>query len=367
MEKETRKVGPPGWVVRIVEALIPAEHRDEIAEDLQELCPGTLQYVSFAARTIVGSLRGRMFDCFDVRLIAGEVSLLYVACAGAPLVPLAIVMTTTLTGLLARDAYIHPARGTAREAVSDAMAGATFLVIAQTFLGVAAPSMVMEGWVMMRGTLIGMAMVSGWRMAFRMEPAGDPRRRRLADAYDATWRLNVLWMIAGVALLWSNLEAVPAGRGGRDFLLTFLPMVGFALAYGFGSKAEIPLGKGLRPALVGIAGTSYKDDLTVKRAQLFGWGQRGVGRMSWPAALENLSFALVGTPFLIAFWRWMSSDSLAGRVDWVQVWINLMAFVLLLVLWRTIRGINLKTARGIETEIDALGSGHLEEVSGRRE
>ena len=181
MEKETRKVGPPGWVVRIVEALIPAEHRDEIAEDLQELCPGTLQYVSFAARTIVGSLRGRMFDCFDVRLIAGEVSLLYVAFAGAPLVPLAIVMTNALTGLLARDAYIHPARGTAREAVSDAMAGATFLVIAQTFLGVAAPSMVMEGWVMMRGTLIGMAMVSGWRMAFRMAPAGDPGRRRLAE------------------------------------------------------------------------------------------------------------------------------------------------------------------------------------------
>ena len=58
MEKETRKVGPPGWVVRIVEALIPAEHRDEIAEDLQELCPGTLQYVSFAARTMSEAFAG---------------------------------------------------------------------------------------------------------------------------------------------------------------------------------------------------------------------------------------------------------------------------------------------------------------------
>ena len=87
MEKETRQVGPPGWVVRIVEALIPAEHRDEIAEDLRELCPGTLGYVSFAARTIVGCLRGRMSDIFDVRLIAGEVSLLYVAFAGVPLRP----------------------------------------------------------------------------------------------------------------------------------------------------------------------------------------------------------------------------------------------------------------------------------------
>ena len=294
MEKETRKVGPPRWVVRIVEALIPSAHRDEIAEDLRELCPGTLGYVSFAARTIVGSLRGRMSDCFDVRLIAGEVSLLYVAFAGAPLVPLVIVMTTTLTGLLARDAYIHPARGTAREAVSDAMAGATFLVIAQTLIGVAAPSMVMEGWVMMRGTLIGMAMVSGWRMAFRMKPSGDPRRRRLADAYDATWRLNVLWMIGGVTLIYSNLAAVPAGRVGRDFLLTVLPMLGFALTYAFHAKAGIPLGKGLRPPLMGLAGTSYKDELTVKRTQLFGWGQIGVGRMSWPAAFENLSFALVG-------------------------------------------------------------------------
>ena len=92
-----------------------------------------------------------MLDCFDVRLIAGEVALLYVAFAGAPVLPLAIVLVTTLTALLARDAYIHPARGTAREAVSDAVAGATFLVLAQTFMAIIAPTMVMEGPVMLRG------------------------------------------------------------------------------------------------------------------------------------------------------------------------------------------------------------------------
>ena len=143
------------------------------------------------------------------------------------------------------------------------------------------------------------------------------------------------------------------------------------MTYASSSKAGIPLGKGLRPALLGLAGTSYKDDLIVKRARLFGWAQIGTGRMSWSAAFENLSFALVAVPFLIAIWRWMSSDSLAGSVDWVQVWINLAAFVLLLVLWRAIRDINLKTARGIQSEInaeiDALGAVRPDDVPGRSE
>ncbi len=368
METQTRKVKPPAWLVRLVEALIPSAHRDLIAGDLREQSLGGWQYLWFAASTIVGSLRGRMRDCFDVRLIAGEVSLLYVAFAGAPLLPLAIVLVTTLTALLARDAYIHPARGTAREAVSDAIAGATFLVLAQTFIGIAAPAMVMEGWVMARGTLIGMAMVSGWRMAFRLKPPNDAKRVRLDDQYEDTWRLNLLWMIGGMTLIWSNLEAVPAGGGGRDFLLTLLPLTAFSLAYGFRSRADIPLGKGLRPALLGLAGIPYKDELTVKRARLFGWERRGAGRLSWTAAFVDLSFALVAVPFLIAIWRWVSRDALAPGVDWSQVWINLAAFVLLLVLWRAIRDINLKTAHGIDAainaEIDAVNAG---DAAGRGE
>ena len=45
-------------------------------------------------------------------------------------------------------------------------------------------------------------------------------------------------------------------------------------------------------------------------------------------------------------------------MDWVQVGINLAAFVLLLVLWRVIREINRKTARGIQLEIDAVSGAH---------
>ncbi len=364
METQTRKVGPPEWLVRLVEVLIPSAHRDLIAGDLREQSLGGWQYLWFAASTIAGSLRGRMLDCFDVRLIAGEVALLYVAFAGAPLLPVAIVLLTTLTALLARDAYIHPARGTAREAVSDAVAGATFLVLAQTFMAIIAPTMVMEGPVMLRGTLIGMAMVSGWRMAFRLKPPNDARRVRLDERYEATWRLNLLWMMAGMTLIWSNLEAVPAGGGGRDFFLTLLPLTAFSFAYAFRARGDIPLGKGHRPALLSLDPDSYKDALTVRRARLFGWDGREAGRVSWAAAFVDLSFASVAVPFLIALWRWVSRDPLASGVDWVQVWINLAAFVLLLVLWRAIREINLKTRRGIDVAIDVLSA---DDARGRRE
>ena len=367
METETRKVGPPGWMVRIVEALIPSAHRDFIAGDLREHYTGSRQYLSFAVRTIAGNVGGRIRDAFDIRLIAGEASVLYIAFAGAPPVPLAILLATTLGALLARDAYIHAAKGTVREAVSDAVAGATFLVFVQTFIAIAAPSMAMGGWVLMRGTLIGMAMVSGWRMAFRQKPPSDPRVRRLEDAYDATWRLNVLWMIAGVALIWSNLEAVPAGRGGRDFFLTLLPLVTFSLAYGLRAKSDVPLGKGLRPTSLTLAGNPYKDALTLKRSQLFGWEGGAGSRPSWPAVFVDLSFALVAVPFLIAIWRWISGDPLAAGVDWMQVGTNLAAFVTLLVLWRAIREINLNTALGLQLEIDALGTIDANEAAGRKE
>ena len=86
--------------------------------------------------------------------------------------------------------------------------------------------------------------------------------------------------------------------------------------------------------------------------------------MSWAAAFVDLSFASVAVPFLIALWRWVSGNALGVGVDWVQVWINLAAFVLLLVLWRAIREINLKTRRGIDVAIDVLAA---DDAAGRRE
>ena len=89
-------------------------------------------------------------------------------------------------------------------------------------------------------------------MAFRLKPPVDPRRVRLDERYEATWRLNLLWMMAGMTLIWSNLEAVPAGGGGRDFFLTLLPLTAFSFAYAFRARGDIPLGKGLRPALLSL-------------------------------------------------------------------------------------------------------------------
>ena len=352
METETRKIGPPRWMEAVVDVLMPL-HSEFLSGDLGARYRRPHQYLWFAAKTIAGAVGDRIRDSYDSRRVLGEVCVIYIAFSGAPLLPLLIVVITALAAAFARDAYIHPARGTASEAATDGIVGATFLVVSQALLALIAPSMVLDAALMLRGTLVGMAMMSGWRLVSRADPPRDPQRQELADRYDEIWRLNTLWMIGGLTLIASNLDAVPAVWTGRDFFLTFLPLTGFTLAYGLRALREIPLGKRLPSESLGLAGNPYRDQLDVKRAWLTGWRQNSAQHRGVPKRLADFSFAVAALPFAIALWRWLTDDPAAALVDWGQVGTNLGAFVAMLLLWRVIRALNERTAEDLEDAMDA--------------
>ena len=137
-----------------------------------------------------------------------------------------------------------------------------------------------------------------------------------------TWQVNILWMVAILVLVLSNLnDMLPPGRSGRDFWLTILPVALFGMAQGLRQSSQTALGE--------------VKESRVKRGKL--WRPRP---SSWVKALEAVSMFLVAFPFLIA----LGSDG----VDRRQFGINLGAFVMLMALWVSIRNVNEKTAQVLE-------------------
>ena len=139
-----------------------------------ELYEGPLQFAFSAAKWIAGTIRDQMREAFDFRMVAGEALILYIALAGVPPAPLIIVVAVSLGAFLLRDAYIYPAQGSAREAAADVVAGAISILLSQAFIQMSAPPLALAAWDMDRGTVLGMVMVSGWRLVYRMKAPADP-------------------------------------------------------------------------------------------------------------------------------------------------------------------------------------------------
>src|SRR5688572_27002882 len=120
-ENKTRKVGPPNWMIRVVLALTPHAQRDVIEGAVREDGLPPTQCFILAAQAMAGTVSFQMREAFSIVLIAGEACALYISFAGEPLIPVLIIIVVSLFPIRVRDAYIHPAKGSAHEAAADAL------------------------------------------------------------------------------------------------------------------------------------------------------------------------------------------------------------------------------------------------------
>jgi len=76
-----------------------------------------------------------------------------------------------------------------------------------------------------------------------------------------------------------------------------------------------------------------------------------VSRFRADLITEGAYFGVLSYLIFVAAWRWISDDPLSVRMDWLQVGVNLVAIVLLGLLWVRIKKMNEQLAKAIEEEI----------------
>jgi len=190
----------------------------------------------------------------------------------------------------------------------------------------------------------GALMVATWRMMFHRQDPADPRHRKLKGQCLAIWQVNVLWFAATLPLLLSSMDAVP-GSGRRDSVLGALSVYVMAAATRLRKAHYTSIWE--RP-LLGLKDPDLKE-LTYARAKL--WFCDRVSSFRADLIAEVGYFGVMSYLLFVAAWRWVSNDPSAATVDWLQVAVNLVALVLLILLWVRIKKMNEQLARDIEQEI----------------
>lgn len=251
---------------------------------------------------------------FNIRLVVAEVCGLYLSFSDAPAVlPSLVVLALVVGALLVRDAYVHPAEGSPQETTLDAVVALTIVVLSQSVLRI--PNLV-------RGLAVGLLMISSIRMVF-LRPRGPRRSSR--HSYEMTRAMTVLWMAAGIVVVWTTAQVTPRFFAYQGFCFTFIPIALFSLAFGTG-KGDLPS--------VG----SYGNDLIRKQESL--WAGKTNG-------FEILSFALIALPLAVAtFTAPTASDRLHAAT-------NMAALVALSGLWIYMRKANRLASLALQKDIDA--------------
>ena len=343
METKDRKENLRQLIEALVRELMPKSAEDESGDMSQRNLP-TRQLIQEAAFTIYATVRRYTLHAFEGRLLAGEACVLYIAFAGAPVLPVLILLGIALSVLVLRDGYIHPAEGSPHETATDALVTGTVMLMFEVLFGAATPWLSLPAETFGRGMAAGLLMVSAWRMVFRMKtPAEQPGRPAL-QAYKSTGRMTGLWIIACLTLIITNSNVIAAASAIRNFLVPFLTPVVLALAYRLSFNVLGGITAKSKP--LKLSDDSYKLELAVKRDSLWQPATK------WSLCLQILFFVLLALPSGIALWRLFSAGEAAATVNRLQAGANFGAFVTLSIFWIHIKKLNRDAARALQEEID---------------
>jgi len=308
---QSPRPAPPAWIIKIIEKRMAAAARK------RALGIGTT---------------------YDPRKAIGEACLFGLAFLGAPWRAVLAVITVAFGTLRMRDQWIHPAKGTAAEAATDALVTAAGVVMSQAYFLVKSPSFaIADGMQLAHGAGIGMMVVTAVRMAFHLlTPKNDPHQLDEFRIFRAALRINVMVVVAVALVAVSNVQAVPGGHM-RDFMMCTIPVISCGIM--------LRLGRSYDGSLIWEAAGKFSIFTDPVREE----ADRAAGSLPEPAPELSSSdrFTICAQavfvisllmPIGIAAWRWWSGE--ASSVDWWQLWANLIVLIVLLPVWRIITYIN---------------------------
>jgi hypothetical protein len=172
-------------------------------------------------------------------------------------------------------------------------------------------------------------------------------RQRAVSEHRQAWRLNLVWLIAGLAVICTspNIQRPSVG------LLSGLLLIAILIHGFWRHKAGLSRVSQEYTAL-SISRDPHRNELERKRDGLQVWA--GGGLFSSHGTGATVVFFLIGLslfPFLI---RWAARMPFPINVNWTNVWLTIIASIGLSVFWVFVRLRSLRAARAIQDELDAL-------------
>jgi hypothetical protein len=175
----------------------------------------------------------------------------------------------------------------------------------------------------------------------------DQLRRRSEDEHRKAWQLNLVWLIAGVAVI----VLMPNLNGRRDGIVSGLFLI---------DRYPFPWVSQNQKLLDWDAtGTCLSFHLARPLSQPTGAKTRwtaalgGGGSFDWKSAGAIFVFFLIGLDLFPLFLRWLAGLPLAGLIS-TNLALAVLGVIILSMFWAVVRTRSLRAARAIQDELDAL-------------
>jgi hypothetical protein len=276
------------------------------------------------------------------------------------LIPILIVICTALLTLVIRDAYADAEDRFAARTIRDACIAIAVVVFVEAILSVSHLYRWMLPWRLVfsgGAASIPMLFMVRWFLgpAERNGTAAgalplDQLRRRSEDEHRKAWQLNLVWLIAGVALI----VLMPNVNGPREdgvfaglFLITILFL-------GYSKSKRGLTGTEQEYACLSISQDPYCNELERKRDGLQRWA--GGGTFGWKSAGATFVFFLIGLDLFPLFLRRMAGAPLPAGLVSTKLALAVLLVIILSMFWAVVRTRSLHAARAIQDELDALNN-----------
>jgi hypothetical protein len=357
---------PPRLIEAIIERLVPPACRESVLGDWNERYASVPEYVLRALSALPFLVASQVRRTFKVENVVSEAVAIYLAfaleffvrpaslLAQQVLIPILIVICTALLALVIRDAYADPEDRSAARTIRDACIAIGAVVSVEAILSVSHLSIWMLPWLLVfsgGAASIPMLFIVRWLLRpaerNRIAAALDQLRRRAEDEHRKAWQLNLMWLVAGVALI----VGMPNVSGPREdgvfaglFLITVLFLGYTKSKSGFtGTEQEY--------ASLSISQDAYRTKLERKRDGLRHWV--GGGLFNWKSAGATFVFFLLGLDLFPILLRWMTGLPMPARVS-TKMALAVLGVIILSMFWTVVRTRSLHAARTIQDELDAL-------------
>jgi hypothetical protein len=334
MGNPTHRNGPPKFIADLVETLTPRASRQAVTFKLFRNYRNFLSYAFNAVLSVGDATATQSIAAFDTRRLLGDLCCILIGFAAAPLAPMGAILAVAIPVLLWRDGFIHPPEPSAPEAAIDTLIVATAIVMSQAlFLWAGQPWAV--PWQSLGPDLaISMGVFSGWRFAVRRE---EPPRNPGDEFYKDAWRVNTLWFLATVGLIWANKTIAPP-ESARDFLTVVLPVTIWVIDY---RKHNPTIGAPRDRKLQ----SAFADPRELEQIEK-------LNRLLRSMSFEWMFFLSLAFPILMVLVEVWIGRMAATAVNWMQLYANTGAVLMLWKVWTEVEKVNLQAIRTLEQEIE---------------
>jgi len=322
---------PPQILEAIVSAVVPHTLREDVLGDLRRGYKSPLQFIRESVKALSRVIPGRVRRSFNVALVCGQVCALCFFFLGAPFsAGLVTGLILALVVLALRDGHTFPAESPG-EALLDAVMAVTFVAVAQVLIGAMSAVPRTQPLIMWWGGGASLTTLFLLRMIFRQKKPDQPREYA-ENSYRTACVMNIMWLIAWIALMFTNPDS---SSHIINILTAGLPIVIIAADFRAGQQGMSGPGRRKIPP---IFYNREREELMRKLSML--WRSKGI-------AAEVLFFAVL--VFQLAAGIVSHSD-----VDRFRLGANITASLMLAIVWRYIRKFNRSARRLLQAEIDDL-------------